>query len=577
MSTNKFAIKSLQLFIKATGKNIYFLMLAKLLCSLLPVLILVNERALINLVEAVSDRHLVLYSLAIVIFLNLLMKSIGYLYDIFWRSQKHKNQVYYTNLLEKSIESHISLRDAEASGFEMKLRLANNASYLHDVIGSSFVELVMSLFGFIAIGGVLAAINPALILLAFLSIVPIVIENLFLSKIRIEAFQKTSEYEQRKDYFSKVACSTETRNLNSVSFIMNRFRETLHSYKNHTNRKMKKECKVNIISESFSFLAMNAGFVLLGILFLSGEIEVGTYWTFSFVFWTLSANFSAVFNNIGKIIEFSNYVDSYFNFTDKSKRRPKFVVVKENDTILKNVSFTYCDNELPTLKNVNLKIAKGEKVGIVGYNGSGKTTLAKVILGLYPTKFNDVFSHENEEKLEEYLSRESKTAIFQNTVTYIRTLRENVTISNDSNTSAKNAENLLLSVGFNIHDVKHLDEGLDTMLAPDYLGGRINLSSGQIQMIQTARGLYRDHDFICLDEPTAAIDPIREIKMYDDILDMTNQKTAILISHRLASVRNVDKIVVLDEGSVAEIGTFDELLRKKGLFYSMWKAQSEWY
>lgn len=118
-------------------------------------------------------------------------------------------------------------------------------------------------------------------------------------------------------------------------------------------------------------------------------------------------------------------------------------------------------------------------------------------------------------------------------------------------------------------------EGLDTLLAREFDG--VDVSGGQWQRIAIARGLYRTSDFIVLDEPTAAIDPLEESNIYRRFAEISRGKTALIVTHRLGSARIADRIVVMDEGRIVESGTHEELLRKDGKYTQMWQAQAQYY
>ncbi len=121
------------------------------------------------------------------------------------------------------------------------------------------------------------------------------------------------------------------------------------------------------------------------------------------------------------------------------------------------------------------------------------------------------------------------------------------------------------------------DTGLsyDVMLSPEF--GGVDLSGGQWQRIAIARGLYRSHEFIVLDEPTAAIDPIEETKIYTMFRDLSKGKCAIIVTHRLGSAKLADRIVVMDNGKIADMGTHEELIARPGKYAEMWAAQAQWY
>ncbi len=167
------------------------------------------------------------------------------------------------------------------------------------------------------------------------------------------------------------------------------------------------------------------------------------------------------------------------------------------------------------------------------------------------------------------------SAVFQQYQKYQMTLRENVEISDwDKSMSDESMHELLVQCGLNENNAE-FPNGLETMLSREFDG--VDVSGGQWQRIAIARGYYRDHWLIIMDEPTAAIDPFEESRIYHMFADLAKEKTAVLVTHRLGSVRLADRILVLKNGELVQIGTHDELVNTPGEYQRLWKAQSQWY
>ncbi len=167
------------------------------------------------------------------------------------------------------------------------------------------------------------------------------------------------------------------------------------------------------------------------------------------------------------------------------------------------------------------------------------------------------------------------SGVFQKFQKYQMTLRENVMIS-DLDTEREDGTLLetLKKADVDIESQSYPD-GLETMLSREFDG--VDLSGGQWQRVSIARGINRDSKVIVLDEPTAAIDPIEETKIYKKFKEISDERTTVLVTHRLGSARIADRIVVMENGRVAEIGTHDELIHKKGTYYVLFKSQAQWY
>jgi ATP-binding cassette subfamily B protein len=163
--------------------------------------------------------------------------------------------------------------------------------------------------------------------------------------------------------------------------------------------------------------------------------------------------------------------------------------------------------------------------------------------------------------------------VFQKFQKYKMTLDDNVKISQIK--KGKPIDDNALETGIDINNADIYPNGIDTMLSREFDG--VDLSGGQWQRVALARGFYRDHKLIVLDEPTAAIDPLEETKIYKQFMDIAKDKTAVIITHRMGSAKLADRIVVMDNGRIDDIGTHEELMRRGGLYYEMFTAQSVWY
>lgn len=236
---------------------------------------------------------------------------------------------------------------------------------------------------------------------------------------------------------------------------------------------------------------------------------------------------------------------------------------------VKNVTFMYPNTQKEILKNIFININRGEKVAIVGENGAGKSTLIKLIVGLYSPHKGKISWGDNE------VAPENIAIVYQNYIKYELTLRENIGFGN---MSKLNDDKAILEVinSCGLSDLYHELGGLDVKLGRLYEGGR-ELSGGQWQRIAIARALISDSELIIFDEPTAAIDPNSELEIYNMLMELCKEKTAIFISHRLGWAKNADKIMVINKGKIVEVGNHVELLKKEGQYAEMYNMQASWY
>lgn len=245
--------------------------------------------------------------------------------------------------------------------------------------------------------------------------------------------------------------------------------------------------------------------------------------------------------------------------------------------VCEGVEFTYSGNESRTIRHLNLNIKSGEKLGIVGSNGAGKTTLVKLICGLYDCSAGSIRldGHEvGEFNRIEYFRLFS--AVFQDVRVIPATIAQNVAMCSEELIDRNRVWSCLEKAGLS-EKVKSLPQGLETYLVKSIYENALDLSGGETQKLVLARALYKDAPVLVLDEPTAALDPIAEDEIYRKYDEVTSDKTSIFISHRLASTRFCDRIIYMEDGAVAEMGTHEELMAKKGKYWNMFEVQSQYY
>jgi len=242
----------------------------------------------------------------------------------------------------------------------------------------------------------------------------------------------------------------------------------------------------------------------------------------------------------------------------------------------KNVTFSYKGADETALKNVSFRIDRAEHVALVGRNGAGKSTLVKLMLRLYDPDEGEVLL--NGINIKEYdlaSYRRSFSTAFQDYQVLAMSVLENLTVASPD-ADRERAEDVLRKVGL-WEKVTHFKAGLDTVLTKEFDDGGAVLSGGEAQKLAVARALMNRAKFSVFDEPTGALDPISEYELFETIMKDTENRSALIISHRLTSAKLADRIVVLDGGTVAETGTHSELINKGGIYREMFVSQAKNY
>ena len=372
-----------------------------------------------------------------------------------------------------------------------------------------------------------------------------------------------------KEYFK------ETRMLGAYDFLLKRFFKSLRKL---SKAEWKRTKKINLL-ELIIALLTTLGW--LGILYMlvmalfANEISIGT---FAAVFSSISMMFSMmsemIDEEIGKIALDMGKAHNFIRFINLPERRSTNDVLDYKKGIIANkISFTYPHAKHKSVDGISVEIKEGETVAIVGENGSGKTTLARLLMGLYvPTEGKVILNGVDTSSGNGEILFNKSSGVFQKYQRYQMTLEENIRISDINNKSS--LDSVLSQVGVDENAASYQD-GIKTMLSREFDG--VELSGGEWQRIAIARGLYRAHNIIVLDEPTAAIDPLEESRIYKKFIEISKGKTAIIITHRLASTKIAARVFVMDNGKLDDMGTHLELLNKNGLYAKMFNSQAMWY
>jgi len=287
----------------------------------------------------------------------------------------------------------------------------------------------------------------------------------------------------------------------------------------------------------------------------------------------------AVLRQVGSLYEESLYLSDLKAFVEYERveeGREPAAAGQPCRIDFENVSFAYPGGP-EVLKDLSFTIYPGEKVALIGTNGAGKTTLVKLLLGLYqPTRGRILIDGKDLRTLDPEGHRRLAAAVFQDYLRYQLTARDNVGFGQverlDDDPAIRDAVDKAGAGAV----LEQLPSGLDTTLGRTFEGGK-DLSGGQWQKLAIARAYFRDARILVLDEPTAALDARAELEVFEQFRALAGQRTAVFVSHRMASARIADRILVLEAGRLIENGSHEELLAKGGEYARMFEMQARWY
>ena len=313
------------------------------------------------------------------------------------------------------------------------------------------------------------------------------------------------------------------------------------------------------------------------LLAMKGFISIGVFGACIAAFQSMQNAAKEFFVDLGNLPEKISFAGDYFMFLDlpEEKNGEQQINGLQDGISLSNVSFAYPNSSHYALKNISLTIKNREKIVILGVNGSGKTTLSKLILNIYEPsrgeiRYNGILSSDiDKHSLYTYVS-----VVPQNFVSYHLLLRENVAIS-DIEHLQDDALILQSLESVGLQELAGGDGSLDMLLGREF--GGLELSGGQWQKMAIARGVFKESELIILDEPTSALDPLIETEILKQFIEIAENKTAVIISHRVGLCKLADRIILMKDGEIRKMGSHQELIKKDGEYKRLYMEQERWY
>lgn len=376
--------------------------------------------------------------------------------------------------------------------------------------------------------------------------------------------------------------ANEVRSYKLYDYFFNERKKLFHDFIKGNTDITAKEIAVSLFTSAFSMM----GAVLVGIWLIQktvrGIIPVSEFYLLITAIMTLVIGLMALSDQIAsnsKSMMFINYIFEYMKETDVIENKELKIENKSiHEICFENVGFKYKGTEHYALKNINVHFDTSKTICLVGENGSGKSTFVKLLLRIYdPTEGRILLDGIDLKNYDLNELRRFYGVLFQDYVRFSDSVRNCIGFGNID--QLQNTESIVEAAKLSGADafIQDYEKGYNTNLSKMFFSESIEPSGGQWQKIAISRTVYSDARVLILDEPTAALDPKSEVKMFDTFKKISKSKSTFIISHRMYITKLADKIIVLDDGNIIEDGNFQELIKLKNKFYSMYKIQSDSY
>lgn len=478
----------------------------------------------------------------------------------------------------------------ESAEGQTKYERAMNTLFAGDWSGTSkmtvaMIDIFVSIMCFIIYSGIISTLNIFIILLLILLSVVNYFSVKNAQKYEYNHKDEKARFSKKLDYVEWTAKDVKYGKdirLYGMSSWLIQLRDILLEGYTALNRKIKTRYFLSGAVNAFTlFLRDGIAYVYLIWSVVNGHISIGDFVLYFGAITGFSGFVSRIIGNINELNGANLQMNDLRAFLDNTDApepdNPAELPSIDNISIeFCNVYFSYGKNTEPVLKDFSISIKNREKIALVGVNGVGKTTIIKLLCGFYKADSGEILiGGININQFRKSDLYKLFSAVFQDVYIPPFTVAENVSLQVEKETDIDLVKECLKKVG--LYDkISEYPDSIHTPMTKQVLDGII-LSGGEQQKLLMARALYKNSPILILDEPTAALDPIAESETYNNFYELSEDKTAIYISHRLASTRFCDKIVLLSKGKTLEIGTHDELLKKGGEYAKMFEIQSHYY
>ena len=463
------------------------------------------------------------------------------------------------------------------------------------VMSLNFYELVLSLRTFfssalilLGVAGIIGSVDLALMLVISLVILANACANSRLKRYRYRMDSDLWPIDRKMVWFmqfcANIEYAKEIRVNQLQEFIFRKYRRLSDHYYHLLDRITNSEGIVKCMGIFLSSLQEGMAYLVLGYkILVERTLTVGECTMVIGAITSFKNACSGMINGIIEVLNRGRYFSNYLEFMElegDSHKGDGLIETKTEQGVeieFRHVSFRYPNQNRYALKDINVRISPFTKVAVIGDNGAGKTSFIKLLCRLYEPDEGQILINGRDIRQLDYGAYQGiLSVVFQDYRLFSFSVRENILFDEDG---ADRDQEILQKAEYlgADHMLKGLPRGLDTLLFKDYDAEGVNLSGGEGQKVAILRALFRESEIMILDEPTAALDPDAEKKIYESFRTFSKDKTAVYISHRLASARYCDMILVFKDGRLCEQGDHESLMALGGEYKRLYQIQADYY
>ncbi|WP_439183714.1 ABC transporter ATP-binding protein [Carboxylicivirga taeanensis] len=576
-------LESLRIVYKSSPKWTIINAFITIIRGSIPLLLLYVVKQLIDVVSNhissanTTSQHLY-FTIGLTALFFLLNAISGSVSSLVRERQSHFVNDYVQNIIhQKTI--NIEYKYFEDANYQDTFyRALNDANFRPARVFNSILQLGQNSLTLLLLLIILSHIHWAMIPLLIISGAPIFYFRIGFTRKIYQYRKEHTEDERRVHYFNRLLTAKdfakELRVFNLGPTFKNEYEYFKQDLRNKQWALAKSKTAYEVAVQVFSTLILLLIIAYVVQQTTAGQISSGSMAMYFLALQRSYALLQGLLNSLSALYEDNLFLKNFIDFKNiaisKSHSSKQFPSPIQEAIEFRNVSFRYPNTHNWILKDINLSIPKGKTVALVGRNGCGKTTLVKLLSGLHQPSNGQILVDNtdwqsiNQEELSKHIS-----VIFQDFTLYNVSAGDNVRFGNTRHLADKNAiEEAAHKAGIKELFSK-LPNGFNTLLGTLFKGSQM-LSRGEWQRTALARSFYNtDAQLIILDEPTSSLDAFTEAKLIEHFKDITKDKTAIIVSHRLSTIKLADIVVVMQDAGIAEVGAPEELLKKKGVYYEM--------